>query len=601
MPAEQSTGGTWDVLVFAANDTTPVLPYDWKIDAITQASRAGVTFLVYLDQTDSTPADIRPKSAPFDPGAQLLRIENGKVTVVQKLGELDSGSAKTLGWFIATALGMSTADHHALVMSDHGSSWQGVDFDDDLDADGFPTRKGSSIDAAELQQALRAGLRKAGVDRLDAVIFDACLMASYEVAAHIAPYARYMMASEEIMYTYPFDFGSFTTFSDQKRSFEQHFSAIANAFVQNFDQLGMADLASTQSFSLIDLNQIRGLDTALKSFITTAASELENDPLRFYDAARDAYEVGNLDAAGGGFVDLESLLESLGPDVPKNLANARTALMSAVDKAIVSAIGPAVENGAAGMSIYFPQNRTSYDPRYDELAAGRDWRGFLGAYYDAMAAAGEEAGTPQFTDQGKVDVSAEGKYTFSAPVNVAAEFGAQVSLQLGIPLQSGEVAFLKEIEGTIHNGAAEASTLMQSFVPSDGTNAAPVFTVYYEEGGEYHFLMTFALTTAEGTTSNLIWDTTADGKSSFFTVDSSGAYADYTPSAGDRAAPLVLVQSADATTRRFAPQKTALDPTLPWKLQLLKFHPGDLVHAELVLSSFEGLLVDVTGGNLELE
>ena len=44
-------------------------------------------------------------------------------------------------------------------------------------------------------------------NRLEWLAFDACLMASLEVAALMAPYARFMVASEEVLPGKGFDYG----------------------------------------------------------------------------------------------------------------------------------------------------------------------------------------------------------------------------------------------------------------------------------------------------------------------------------------------------------------------------------------------------------
>ena len=54
-----------------------------------------------------------------------------------------------------------------------------------------------SLSLAEIDEALATGLDGAGVDRLDLLGFDACLMATYEVASTLAPRADLLLASQE--------------------------------------------------------------------------------------------------------------------------------------------------------------------------------------------------------------------------------------------------------------------------------------------------------------------------------------------------------------------------------------------------------------------
>ena len=46
------------------------------------------------------------------------------------------------------------------------------------------------LSVPELYQGISAGLRAAGLQQLDILAFDACLMSNYEVASQLAPVAR---------------------------------------------------------------------------------------------------------------------------------------------------------------------------------------------------------------------------------------------------------------------------------------------------------------------------------------------------------------------------------------------------------------------------
>jgi hypothetical protein len=77
------------------------------------------------------------------------------------------------------------AKHTMLLLWDHGGgSVGGVAFDERTD---------DSFSLAELAQALQSGRQ-----RFDLVGFDACLMATLETANALAPYADYMVASQEL-------------------------------------------------------------------------------------------------------------------------------------------------------------------------------------------------------------------------------------------------------------------------------------------------------------------------------------------------------------------------------------------------------------------
>ncbi|MBM4391861.1 MAG: hypothetical protein FJ090_12130 [Deltaproteobacteria bacterium] len=117
--------------------------------------------------------------------------------VLQDLGEVDMASPETLADFIDWAAREYPAEHRALVLWDHGDGWlvtgtagappPGIASDD-------TSGTVLSIAGGDLAAALEPGLAAHG--RFDVLAFDACNMASWEVAHAMQPYARYMSAAE---------------------------------------------------------------------------------------------------------------------------------------------------------------------------------------------------------------------------------------------------------------------------------------------------------------------------------------------------------------------------------------------------------------------
>ena len=124
-------------------------------------------------------------------GGRVLDLGAPGVTeVVSDLGEVDSADPALLAQFIADGISEHRAGHYALIISDHGASWPGIGPDEGSDYD--------VLDLAEITEAISTGLEQAGVDKLDLLGFDACLMANYEVASAVAPLADRLVASQEL-------------------------------------------------------------------------------------------------------------------------------------------------------------------------------------------------------------------------------------------------------------------------------------------------------------------------------------------------------------------------------------------------------------------
>lgn len=102
------------------------------------------------------------------------------------LGQVDMTNPAALRDFIIWGTRAFPAHHYALVLWDHGSAWQGFGADD-------TSTTGAPMPLSALADALRAG----GVT-FDMLGFDACLMASTEVALALQPFGKALVASEEV-------------------------------------------------------------------------------------------------------------------------------------------------------------------------------------------------------------------------------------------------------------------------------------------------------------------------------------------------------------------------------------------------------------------
>lgn len=110
---------------------------------------------------------------------------------IEDLGEIDSGAPETLADFMIWAITNFPAKKYALILSDHGAGWMGGWNDNE------PV-EGSSLSINEIDQALAYAIAETGIEQLEFIGFDACLMSQVEALSGVAPYARYAVASEEV-------------------------------------------------------------------------------------------------------------------------------------------------------------------------------------------------------------------------------------------------------------------------------------------------------------------------------------------------------------------------------------------------------------------
>lgn len=180
---------------------------------------------------------------------------------VQTIAKADMGDYKHLADFVKWAKATYPAKHYMLTVWNHGAGWlkgkqsKGISYDDE-------TR--NHISTPQLAQALSMA---GGVDVYTS---DACLMQMAEVVAELAPYAKYVVGSEETEggdgYTYN---TLLTGLPSDPKEVALHVAKTANAYYS-------AD--ATQS--VVDTSKVEKLPAALDSWTETVMSNLSTGTVK---------------------------------------------------------------------------------------------------------------------------------------------------------------------------------------------------------------------------------------------------------------------------------------------------------------------------------
>lgn len=123
--------------------------------------------------------------------------------LVEDLGEANMADGNTLVDFVTWAMDAYPADRYVLILSDHGMGWPGGWSDpapggkDSGKAPLINAYTEDSIFLSEMDEALEKIQAITGVEKLDLIGLDACLMSQMEVYAMLQPYAHVAVASEE--------------------------------------------------------------------------------------------------------------------------------------------------------------------------------------------------------------------------------------------------------------------------------------------------------------------------------------------------------------------------------------------------------------------
>jgi hypothetical protein len=578
----------WHILVYTVNDSSSDLPLGFDLDEMVTASRSGIDFTVYIDSSEATMST--SQYVPNTGGAVVVEISDGAATVTDELGELDSGSPDTLGWFVATGLQRHPTERSALVVWDHGLAWQGIAFDQDVTATG-DTRRVSYLDASELSRAMDAGLTAAGRDQFDMLILDACLMANLEIASEVAGEASYLISSEELVPGLGLDYDAFAAFATNPAADATTlFSALADGFMRDIEAQAPSQ-ADMMTLSLVDLSQVAALEQAVTGFSQAAAADVVTNATPYLSAAGSGFQYGISGGDWAGYLDLGEFLHGLGDQAPA-VATARDTLLAALDQAVLAQVGSPSYSGATGLTVYFPTEPHMFDPDYELLPSAQLWRPFLSAFYDAQANVVVSTDIGFTAENLTLSQRQDGWFTIDAPVT--ANFSGSIELLAAIPDAEGNLTYFETDAGQLVDGRATVTFLPTLTTVSDGTNSGVPFTTY----ADGHGYSQFTLQRADGSIANLNWDRAADASTGPFTIiDPTGVLVGYTPQPGDLAYPIVMIQRPGAAPVREA-TAPALDLNQPWTVTDQPLPAGQQVYVELQITDAAGTLVDSLAGYL---
>ena len=185
--------------------------------------------------------------------SQRYVTNNGELELVDEFELCNMGDPNTLADFVSWGVENYPAKRMGLVFWNHGGgSISGVCFDEMNDSD--------SLSLREIDSALNSVYGQMS-DKFEFIGFDACLMSTLETANIIAPYARYMFASEETEpgggwnYTDIMDFLAENPDASGAQLGEMQCKSYYQHCIDNGDPDGV-------TFAITDLSKINGLLTA---------------------------------------------------------------------------------------------------------------------------------------------------------------------------------------------------------------------------------------------------------------------------------------------------------------------------------------------------
>jgi hypothetical protein len=587
-------GGTWTVLAYEIADTDlePFMMADvGEMGEV--GSQENLSIVSLVDRADGY-SDEAVLGLDDWVGGKLLEITAGGAEELEDLGDVNTGDPQVLADFIARGVAEYPADNYALIISDHGASWPGVGGDESAEDD--------TLSLAEIGDGIGAGLADAGLERLDLLGFDACLMATYEVASALAPLADRMLASQELEPGHGWDYSALEI-AARGATVDELGGALIDGFeAQAKDQ--ETDAAIT--LSLVDLTRMSDVDDALTALTDRLVERVAGvSPVIGRTLASTLGFGTSPDPDQDSFMsDLGILAAEIGVDA-LDVSDAADDLVRVINDAVVDKVDGQATRGATGLSIYFPPTAAHFDDSYTELAVGGGWTDFLSSYYGEGAAIPVEAQAQFAVGDAETSFGDEG-LTISGTFELASEDNlASSHIRYGLVESDGSVTYIGEEPAEItDDGSGEAVGVydLTTLTISDGEDTANAYLqlTTAEDGSFVTFDVPMAYYAADDengeTYQNALLSIVLDGESGDITAETyysydeaTGNYGELSTDADGIIVPEVLNVLADGTEQWISTSESGLYSDLPNLVYDLEdLDSGAQLYIELWVTDFGG-------------
>ncbi len=346
--------------------------------------------------------------------------------LIQDLGELNMGEGQTLVDFVTWAANTYPAERHMLLMSDHGMGWPGGWSD--------PSPAGRNRTSAPLGSAMQDPIilldefgaalaqiqKNTAIDKFDLIGLDVCLMSQMEVYSTLAPYAHYVVASEETEPGVGWAYEAFLSLMVYNP--DTPTSDIAKNIVETYltsDQRIVDDQARAEFLSqnssgggwYVNRMSAAQLGAQLEQNSTLAALDMQHYPALLNAFNDFAFKLQGIDqrAVAQARSYAQSYTSIFGSNVPasyidmghfaaltakisgdQNVYQAANTLLQTLQKALVAEKHGPGKPGSTGIAVYFPNSQlyqnantgmASYTVIADAFTRASVWDDFLAYHY----------------------------------------------------------------------------------------------------------------------------------------------------------------------------------------------------------------------------
>jgi hypothetical protein len=282
------------------------------------------------------------------------KISDGKINTVSDLGTINMANNDTFYEFLKWGIDNYPAKKYGLILWGHGVGLDGYGMDINFGKD--------KLYLYEIESALSKSINKN--NNLEFIGFDACLMASLEVASKLSdtyPLAKYLIASEEIEPNWGWNYTKIinTIFTDSNVSGDILGKQIIDSYVRDSKAISKSEKFGADreiTLSVIDLHKIQKLGKNLDQLVVEIVEETIKDKasmLKLLHSIDLTEHYGQNGIDSKGIIDLYDFLSNLGVHFPI-LNDKITGIKKIIDQVVVYNYNGESSKNANGLSIYLP-------------------------------------------------------------------------------------------------------------------------------------------------------------------------------------------------------------------------------------------------------
>lgn len=313
-------------------------------------------------------------------GAERFVIEHHpeagvQTPVLTRMGEIDSGSPRTLNRFLDWAATNYPGEQSALVLWSHGNGWQkrtDPHFCPDAQAGTWLNVAGGD---------LRAAL---GDHYYDLLVFDACSMGTVEVMGECAANADYILAAEDDVPTKGFPYNTFLADWELPEANAARATRLAADFIASYDAGGFQNVHGDYIVATMSALDCHAYLAFCDSLTALVAAEPTPSSILGWQTARSQVHEFNL-YNGENEVDILQLLDKLAATSTPVASRAASLAGQVNNTWIARCYLNYPYNDVGTATLWYPDTANALAAQRDKysglLFAGRGWLGFLDRLY----------------------------------------------------------------------------------------------------------------------------------------------------------------------------------------------------------------------------